>query len=104
KYGVDLVATGHEHFFASLPPLNPVGEVDKAYGVPLLIAGTGGAVFFDKPKKLKYGQDGEVVVAHTLGVVRNDLKPAGLDWPFVAVNAGDQGPWGSGRGHHNPAG
>ena len=102
KYGVDLVATGHEHFFAALPPLNPAGDVDRTYGVPSLIAGTGGAVFFEKPNKLKYGNDGEVVVARALGVVRIDLKPDGYEWAFVPVNPGDPAPSGSGGCHNNP--
>ncbi len=104
KYGVDVVATGHEHFFAALPPLDPVGKVDRAYGIPLLIAGTGGAVFFEKPSRLRYGNDGEVVVARTLGVVRIDLKPSGYDWAFVPVNPADRAPSGTGGCHDNPPG
>ena len=102
KYGVDLVATGHEHFFAALPPLNPAGDIDRTYGIPLLIAGTGGAVFFERPNKLKYGSDGEVVVARSLGVVRIDLKPDGYEWGFVPINPGDPAPSGSGGCHNNP--
>jgi len=55
KYGVDVVATGHEHFFAAMPPMTPAGVVDAAYGVPVLIAGTGGGVFFNRPRTLKFG-------------------------------------------------
>jgi hypothetical protein len=102
KYGVDLVVTGHEHFFATMPRLSPVGEVDRTYGIPLLIAGTGGAVFFEQPKKLKYENNGEVVVARTLGVVRIDLKRAGYEWAFLPVDPAAQAPSGSGGCHDNP--
>jgi hypothetical protein len=102
KYGVDLVVTGHEHFFATLPPLDPLGKVDKSYGIPLLISGTGGAVFFEKPARLRYPNDGEIVVARTLGVTRIDLLPAGYRWAFVPVNSADPAPSGSGGCHDNP--
>ena len=102
KYGVDLVATGHEHFFASLPPLDPAGSIDTAYGVPLLIAGTGGAVFFDRPTTLRYGGAGEVVVARTLGVLKIELKRAGYAWAFVPADPDHPAPSGSGSCHDNP--
>lgn len=102
KYGVDLAITGHEHFFATLPPLDPAGKVDKSYGVPTLIGGTGGARFFEKPGRLRYPNDGEVVVARTLGVTRIDLQRTGYQWAFVPVNPADPAPSGSGGCHDNP--
>ena len=98
------MVTGHEHFFASLPPLDPVGVVDRSNGIPLLIAGTGGAVFFERPKRLKYANEGEVVVDHTLGIVRIDLKPGGYEWTFVPVDPAAAQPSGSGGCHENPPG
>lgn len=104
RYGVDLVATGHEHFFAALPPLNPRGIVDDRYGVPLLIAGTGGAVFFERPRTLRYGDNGELVVSRTLGILKLTLKPAGYEWAFLPVHPGGSAPSGTGTCHDNPAG
>jgi acid phosphatase type 7 len=104
KHGVDLVATGHEHFFASLPPLTPDGVVDTAYGIPILIAGTGGAVMFEQPRRLRYGGAGEVVVAQTLGVLKLTLEPGSYAWRFVPVDADAPSPAGSGRCHDNPPG
>lgn len=102
KHGVDLVATGHEHFFAALPPLTPEGIVDRTYGVPLLIAGTGGAVLFDRPPALRYGADGEVVVARTLGVLKIELSPTSYTWTFVPADPDALSPQGSGGCHDNP--
>jgi hypothetical protein len=104
KYGVDLVATGHEHFFAALPPLNPDGAVDRATGVPMLIAGTGGAVFFGRPPRLRYADAGEVLVARSLGILKVTFQPAAYEWAFVPVDASDASPSGSGRCHDNPPG
>jgi hypothetical protein len=102
KYGVDLVATGHEHFFAALPPLSPEGAVDRTYGVPIMIAGTGGAVFFERPGTLRYGVHGEVIVPRTLGVLRLTLKPAAYEWAFVSVHPAASSPSGTGQCHDNP--
>jgi acid phosphatase type 7 len=104
KHGVDLVATGHEHFFAALPPLTPDGVVDRSYGVPLLIAGTGGAVMFERPRTLKYGRDGEVVVERTPGVLRMTLTPGAFEWGFVPVDREATTAVGGGRCHDNPPG
>jgi hypothetical protein len=102
KHGVDLIATGHEHFFAALPPLGPDGVVNMAHGIPTLIAGTGGAVFFDKPRNLRYGH-GEVVIARTLGVLQVTLKTKAYDWAFVPVDPGGERAAGAGACHDNPA-
>lgn len=104
KYGVDLIATGHEHFFASMPPVTPDGVVNAAYGVPVLVAGTGGAVFFNRPRSLKFGTWGEQVVTHALGILKITLKPTAFDWAFVPVDSTVRGPFGSGQCHENPPG
>lgn len=102
KYGVDLVATGHEHFFAAMPPMTPHGVVDAAYGVPVLVAGTGGAVFFDRPRTLKFAKWSEEILTHTLGILKITLKSGTYDWAFVPVDSTIRGPSGSGRCHENP--
>lgn len=102
KYGVDLVATGHEHFFAAMPPMTPEGVVDAAYGVPVLVAGTGGAMFFNRPRTLKFGTSGEQLLTHALGILKITLKPAAFDWAFVPVDSKMSGPSGSGQCHENP--
>jgi acid phosphatase type 7 len=104
KYGVDLVATGHEHFFATLPPLDPRGNVDTSYGVPILIAGTGGAVMFPKPQRLRYAAQGERVIAGRLGVLQMTLAPKGYEWAFLPVDASSPADSGRGTCHDNPPG
>jgi hypothetical protein len=102
KHGVDLIATGHEHFFASLPPLGPDGVVNRSHGIPTLTAGTGGAVLFEKPGALRYG-NGEMIIAKTLGVLRMTLKPNAFDWSFIPVDPADERAAGSGTCHENPS-
>ena len=102
RFGADLVVTGHEHFFASLPPLTPDGTVNRSHGVPSLIAGTGGAVFFDPPARLRYRDAGELVVTRQLGVLRIVLKPLSYDWTFVPVDPSVRPPSGTGACHENP--
>jgi hypothetical protein len=116
KYGVDLYVAGHEHFFAYLPPLSPEGTVDQGYGIPGLIAGTGGAVLFPDPRSqrdpanpqsrrsLKWARDGETLVANRFGIVRIDLKPGSFNWSFVPLNnLSGVPPSGSGGCHANPS-
>jgi hypothetical protein len=102
RFGVDLVVTGHEHFFAALPPLTSEGVVNRSHGVPVLIAGTGGAVFFDRPAKLRYEDQGETVVTHQLGILRMVLRPGRYDWTFIPVDASAPRPSGGGTCHENP--
>jgi acid phosphatase type 7 len=116
KYGVDLYVAGHEHFFAYLPPLSPQGVVDTVYGIPGLIAGTGGAVPFPDPrsqrdpanpqsrKTLKWARDGETLVANKFGVARIDLRPGAFSWTFIPVDeAPGIQPSGAGLCHSNPS-
>ncbi len=102
RFGADLVVTGHEHFFASMPPLAPDGVVNRSHGVPILIAGTGGAVFFNHPARLRYQQAGEQVLARQLGILKIVLRPAGYDWTFMPVDPSVRRPAGTGACHENP--
>lgn len=117
KYGADLYVTGHEHFFSYLPPLSPEGTVDQAYGVPGLIAGTGGAVLFPDPRSqrdpanpqfrrsLKWARDGETLVANRFGLVRIDLRSGAFNWAFIPVgNPVVAQLSGAGTCHGNPSG
>lgn len=99
KYGVDLVATGHEHFYASLPPLNPKGVVDNSYGIPLFITGTGGAVFFPEPSERRYG---ETIISRALGILRLTLKHGGYASEFIPVNPAHRRHVSVGICHDNP--
>lgn len=102
RFGADLVVTGHEHFFAALPPLTPEGEVNRRHGVPVLIAGTGGAVFFDRPARLRYADNGETIVARQLGILRMVLKPGTYEWTFIPVDPTVPRPSGGGTCHEEP--
>lgn len=104
KYGVDLVVTGHEHFFATLPPLTPEGAVNPGYGVPVLIAGTGGAVLFNRPAALRYRADGERLVARQLGVLQITLQTTAYNWTFIPVDPAVPRALGGGACHDNPPG
>ena len=81
--GVDLVVTGHEHFFAAYPPLNPEGKMDDAFGIPIVTAGTGGAPFFPDPVKRNYH---EMLLTGVPGVVKLALGQKGFDWWFIDTN------------------
>jgi hypothetical protein len=119
NYGVDLYVAGHEHFFAHLPPLAPLGSdktplVDRARGIEGLIVGTGGAVLFPHPtadpriepedRKLKWAADDEEVLANQWGIARIDLSPGKFRWQFIPVTPepGRVYPSGSGTCHENP--
>jgi hypothetical protein len=105
RYGADLTVTAHEHFFAFVPPLNPEGVFDPSYGIPTLVAGSGGAVLFPRPRTLRWGAHGEEIVAGSLGVVKLTLHPGRFEWAFVpAQQMAGTPPAGAGRCHDNPSG
>jgi hypothetical protein len=82
RHGIDVTANGHEHFYASFPPMAPDGSRDNAYGIRQIIAGTGGARLFDTPAP-RYG---ERIIGGTWGVLRLVLGSGRYDWEFISVN------------------
>ena len=87
-----------------MPPLTPDGGVHRRYGVPVLMAGTGGAVLFNRPARLRYEEAGEQVLAQQLGILRIVLKPAGYEWTFIPVDPLVPRPSGTATCHDNPPG
>ena len=82
RHGVDVIANGHEHFFASFPPLNPDGRHDNRYGIRQIIPGTGGARLFPTPVS-RYG---ETIVGQTWGLLKLTLGAGDYQWDFVSVD------------------
>lgn len=122
KHGVDLYFAAHEHMFAALPPLTPYADatgiavVDRTYGIPGIIGGTGGAILFPDPRadprsrpedrRLKWANDGEVILANMWGITQIDLWPGGYQWTFIPAydEPGRVYPSGTGTCHPNPPG
>ena len=98
KHGVDVIANGHEHFFASFPLLDPDGHRDERFGIRQIIAGTGGARLFAAPQP-RYG---ETVVGQTWGLLKMTLGAGDYQWDFVSVDETTLD-HGEGQCHANPA-
>ncbi len=81
KHGVDVIANGHEHFFAAFPPLDPDGRRDEEFGIRQIIAGTGGARLFGTPPP----QYGESIVGQTWGLLKLSLGSGAYQWDFITV-------------------
>ena len=80
--GVDLVLTGHEHYYERLAPFGSNVAPDPD-GVPLIVAGTGGA-------GLRPRQDvvagSEVIIEDVHGYVRLSLAAGGYTFEFVDLD------------------
>jgi hypothetical protein len=83
QYPVDLVLSGHEHFYERFGPLDAHGRVPPDGEAPRqFVVGTGGTQLFGfwKPP---YRSESRVL-AH--GVLKLSLAPAGYTWQFVDVD------------------
>jgi hypothetical protein len=84
RHGVDVVANGHEHFYAVFPPLTPTGVPDSRFGIRQFVAGTGGARLFATPPPTY----GERVIGQRWGLLKFTLQPGRYSWDFIAVDQG----------------
>jgi calcineurin-like phosphoesterase family protein len=82
RHGVDVVANGHEHFYAAFPPMAPDGARDSRFGIRQLVAGTGGARLFATPVPAY----GERIIGQAWGLLRLTLDAGGYSWDFIDVN------------------
>jgi len=83
EYDVDLVLSGHEHFYERFGPLDAEGRAPPDGNAPRqFVIGTGGTQLFGfwKPP---YRSESRVL---THGVLKLSLAPAGYTWQFVDVD------------------
>ena len=90
--GADVVLSGHAHSYQRYPPLNKRGEIDRIRGIRSFVVGTGGRRFHE----LRPDRRRRAAQAHTLGVLRLSLRPAGYAWRFLPVAGGRYRDVGSG--------
>jgi acid phosphatase type 7 len=81
---VELVLSGHEHFYERTAPLDARGRVDEENGVRQFVVGTGGGHFYELGDRIP---GSEAAVEDTAGVLRMTLHPDGYDWAFLPVPA-----------------
>ncbi len=79
--GVDVVLSGHEHFYERFSPQTPDGEADPRNGVRQFIVGTGGAPFY----RIMDPAPNSEVRSRTHGVLKMRLHRDSYEWQFIPV-------------------
>ncbi len=82
-HGADFAAVGHDHFYERFAPLDPVGNLDTAYGIRSFVVGTGGAPLRSVTTRIEHSE--EFARAH--GVLKLTLRADSYDWEFVPTPA-----------------
>lgn len=80
--GVDLVLTGHEHYYERLAPLG-ADVVPDPDGVPLIMAGTGGVELRPRGEVVS---GSEVIIDDAFGYLRLELAPDKYEFEFMALD------------------
>ena len=80
-YGVDVLLSGHMHFYERFAPQNPSGVLDPQSGIRQFVVGTGGKSILN----IGNGSYPNRVVRDTtsFGVLKLTLHPDSYDWEFV---------------------
>jgi len=79
--GVDLVLSGHKHFYERLAPLNASGQpLSAARGMREIIVGTGGDDHAGRPPQITGSQ---LLNNKTFGVLKVTLNASNYAWNFV---------------------
>ena len=99
EHGADLVLNGHEHNYERFALQKPSGEADPTYGVRQIIVGTGGESHYFQGERLP---NSEAADGETYGVLKLTLRPAGYNWEFIPLEAGQFSDSGSGDCHGPP--
>lgn len=80
--GVDVVLNGHEHFYERLEPMNPLGTLDRGFGIRQFIVGTGGAGFHSLHR---WSRQSVRRVTGIFGVLVMTFRPNYYLWEFIDI-------------------
>jgi acid phosphatase type 7 len=81
-HGVELLLTGHSHFYERFTPQDPNQQIDLAGGIRQFVVGTGGR----STETLGATQmNSEIRNDQTFGVLKLTLHPTSYDWEFVSI-------------------
>jgi hypothetical protein len=79
--GVDLLLSGHYHWYERFRPMGPDGKADPAQGIRQFIVGTGGSLpMFNTGGWIP---ESELHLEGTFGVLKLTLHPDRYDWSFI---------------------
>jgi hypothetical protein len=92
--GVDVVLTGHEHYYERFKPMDPAGNLDPEHGFTEFIVGTGGDTLQPLPDRAAHPLPEQVAVASNtaFGILDMTLNQGSYDFEFVPVD-GNPGRW-----------
>jgi acid phosphatase type 7 len=96
--GVDVVISGHEHFYERFAPQTPDGRLDLQYGIREFVVGTGGAPLTQPVRRVAHSE----VVMSSFGVLRLTLDVQSYRWEFLAAETGGVLDSGTGLCHGRP--
>jgi hypothetical protein len=85
----EVVFSGHDHLYERFARQNADGSADPINGIRQFIAGTGGAELYNFVRASRNSEERIM----KFGVVRFTLRPAQVDWEFLATDGsiGDRG-------------
>lgn len=82
--GIDIVISGHEHFYERFGPQAPDGRADASYGIREFVVGTGGAPLAPSFRPVANSE----VLQTAFGVLRLTLESNSYRWAFVSADTG----------------
>lgn len=80
RYGVSIVAAGHDHVYERFAPMDARGEADPVRGLRAFTVGTGGARLYQLKQRHPHSE-----VWHNTGwgVLKLTLHPTRYEWEFL---------------------
>jgi acid phosphatase type 7 len=106
--GVDVILSGHAHYYERFAPMRPNGTKDLAYGIREFVVGTGGAAPSNPmrwPRAANSEKDSEIPGSPgktAYGVLKLDLYAGGYTWRFLPREGDTFTDSGSGTCHGKP--
>ena len=95
-HGVDVLLTGHQHFYERLAPQDPTGTLDEVRGVRSFVVGTGGKSLDDADFR---DSNSRLFDSTSYGILELELRPTTYAWTFRNAGPGFFYDAGSARCH-----